>query len=169
MTSLIFALWSIGFAAKALAVFVLWRRGLASRFQSLTALLIVLTAQTVIAAALSHDMQAYTRAYALIAWASILFEGFAITGVFWILTEHYPRYRTAGSVLLAILSIAATAILLGLEVTSSRHSGWQGLWHSRYLGATRHERGDGRDPARSQAVRSACSFDPRRQERTTRG
>ena len=129
MTSLIFTLWSAGFAAKVIAPFILWRRGLASRFAALTGLFVILAAQSLVAAIFSSNMAAYTRVFALIAWTWVFFEGIAITSAYWMLTEHYPRYRKAGSVLLGILSLTGAALCFAFGYVTPPPA-WRGLWHS---------------------------------------
>jgi hypothetical protein len=130
---LIVALWIAGAGAKAVAALCIWRRGLTDRFPGLFALLVVLSVQSGIALALSGNMHRYGAAYALIAWASILFEGFAITSVFWALTEHYPKFRTPGTILLGGLAIIG-ALVCWVVGYVAPPTGWNGVWHSAIWG-----------------------------------
>ena len=133
MQSLIVYLWIAGIAAKFCAVICLARRGLIERLPGLTGLLVILGAQSLAALLLSSNSHLYGRAYALIAWASILFEGFAITTVFWALTEHYPKFRVPGTILLGGLATVG-ALVCWIVGYVAPPAGWTGVWHSAIWG-----------------------------------
>ncbi len=129
MTSLIFALWCAGIAARAYAAFRIWREGLLDRFPTLFALLVVLTAQSGIGLALlTHSPTRYAQAYPLIAWTAALMEGFAVTGVFWAVAEFYPRFRFYGTILLGVLGCVAAAICWAIGYLSPPPE-WRAPWH----------------------------------------
>jgi hypothetical protein len=133
MAGLIICLWAAGIAAKAFAAFRLWRIGLAERFPTLFALLIVLAVQSGVALGISGDKAHYAQAYALIAWVSVLMEGFAVTGVFWVVAEFYPRFRIPGTILLAGLAIIGTAICW-VAGYIAEPPGWYSSWRIAILG-----------------------------------
>jgi hypothetical protein len=133
MAGLIICLWAGGIAAKAFAAFRLWRIGLAGRFPMLVALLVVLAAQSGIALSISHDKAHYAQVWVLIAWVSVLVEGFAVTGVFWVVAEFYPRFRIPGTILLGGLAVIGTAICWAAGYIAEP-PGWYTSWRLAILG-----------------------------------
>jgi hypothetical protein len=128
MHGLILTLWCAGIAARAFAVFRLWRSNLIHRLPTLWGLLFVLTAQSAIALCLLAEPALYARFYARTAWCVMLMEAIAPVGVFWAVVERYPRFRAPGTFLLTLLAVAGSAACWAAGY-GSVPAGWNGHWH----------------------------------------
>ena len=62
----------------------------------------------------------------------LLLEAFAIVGVFFTLTKHYPNHRRPGTALLMALALLGTAASIMTRYLAIS-AGWHGIWESAVL------------------------------------
>jgi hypothetical protein len=111
---LVVSIWWIGVAVKALAAWRIARKGLFHRLPILWAFIVISVARSIVLACFFGDSRRYAEIVADSLPMMLLTEAFAITSVFWAVTENFPRWRKPGTISLSALAIigAASALLV---------------------------------------------------------
>jgi hypothetical protein len=107
------ALWCAAIGAKSLAAYRLFRNGAARLMPGLWVFLVAGICRSLLLLLLEGSPQ-YRTVYVASVPFLLVAEGFAVTSIFWRMVEHYPRFRTAGSIFLSAFCLLGAA--LGLLV-----------------------------------------------------
>jgi len=112
VTPLIVSLWWIGVAAKALAAWRIVGKGLFHRLPIFWAYIVISVARSSVLLCFAWNSRRYAEIVADSLPMMLLSEAFAITSVFWAVTENFPRWRKPGTISLSALAIIGTASAL---------------------------------------------------------
>ncbi len=124
-------IWYAGAVVKIAAAFRMWSNGLIEQFPTLWAFLIVAGCRSALMAA-SHRSPHYVEISSYSLSIELLLEAFAIVGVFFTLTKHYPNHRRPGTALLMALALLGTAASIMTRYLAIS-AGWHGIWESAVL------------------------------------
>jgi hypothetical protein len=110
--TLIVSIWWIGVAVKALAAWRIARKGLFHRLPIFWAFIVISVARSVVLLVFGGNSRRYAEIIADSLPMMLLTEAFAITSVFWAVTENFPRWRKPGTISLSALAIIGAASAL---------------------------------------------------------
>jgi hypothetical protein len=133
---IILVLWCLGIATKGLAAYRIVAKGLFHRLPILWAFILISVARSTALLAFTGNPRRDVNIAADSMPMMLLSEAFAITSVFWMVTENYPRWRRTGTISLATLAIigAAAALLVrSAAVPKDWGYGWAQLWEAAVL------------------------------------
>ena len=131
MPPIVLTLWCLGILTKAFAAFRIVRKGLFHRLPILWAYILISVARSTALVAFIGNPRRFASIAADSMPMMLLSEAFAITSIFWLVTENFPRWRKAGTISLATLSIigAATALIVrSAWVPKDWGYGWAQAW-----------------------------------------
>jgi hypothetical protein len=132
----IITLWYAGIAAKAFAAYRMVRNDLFQRLPIFWAFIVISVARSIALACLAGDPRQYAELAADTMPMMLLSEGFAITSVYWLLTENFPNWRKPGAISLSVLTIlgmSATLLLRNVGVPVDWGYGWADVWQTAIL------------------------------------
>jgi len=110
----VLAIWSLALVLKWLAVYRLANKGLFNTLPIFWAYVLISVTRSTVLLFYANDWQRYPVIAADSMPMALLSEAFAITSVYWLVTENFPRWRKPGTISLAALAIlgAVSALLL---------------------------------------------------------
>ncbi|HEX3880323.1 MAG TPA: hypothetical protein VHW24_25245 [Bryobacteraceae bacterium] len=128
MMAVILSVWCAAIAARAFAIYRMWRNGISRRLQALWYLLIVANTQAVVGLVLLKHVAIYENFYTVTAWFELACEVAAPLGVIWVLAENAPQYRKSVTLLLSMFGTVGVAAcwLVGYWRVPAD---WFGVWH----------------------------------------
>ena len=106
---MILALWCMGIAAKGLAAYRIVSKGLFNRLPIFWAFILISVARSTALLCFVGNPRRYADIAADSMPMMLVSEAFAITSVYWAVTEFFPRWRKPGTISLAVLSIIGAA------------------------------------------------------------
>jgi hypothetical protein len=112
VTTLVVSIWWIGVATKALAAWRIARKGLFHRLPIFWAYIVISVARSLVLLLFGGNSRRYAEIAADSLPMMLLTEAFAITSVFWAVTENFPRWRRPGTISLSALAIIGSASAL---------------------------------------------------------
>jgi hypothetical protein len=127
VTQLIVSIWWIGVAAKALAAWRIARKGLFHRLPIFWAFIVISIARSVVLLLFGGNSRRYAEIVADSLPMMLLTEAFAITSVFWAVTENFPRWRKPGTISLSALAIIGAASAMAVR-TAAIPKDWGYNW-----------------------------------------
>lgn len=136
MPPFVIALWCVGLAAKALAAFRIVRKGFFHRLPIFWAYILISVARSATMLAFVGDRRRYASIGADSMPMVLISEAFAITSVFWLVTENFPRWRRTGTISLATLALIGAAVSLlvrGTWVPKDWGYTWAQIWEAALL------------------------------------
>jgi hypothetical protein len=131
VSTLIVALWSLGVGAKALAAWRIVRKGLFHRLPIFWAYIVISVARSAVLLCFIGNSRRYADISADSLPMMLLTEAFAITSVFWAVTENFPRWRRPGTISLTALTLIGTAAALLIRTAGIPKDwgyGWAQTW-----------------------------------------
>lgn len=123
---LFFGLWYAAAAAKLAAALRMLLNGMAHRFPLVTALLLTSGVRSVVLAQYFKQPARYQILLAGSESFALLLEGAALVSVYFVLTEHYPKFRKPGLILLGVLAFAG--VMASVLSSSWGVNDWQAIW-----------------------------------------
>lgn len=135
MQIVLILLWGAAAATKLAAALRMSRNGILARYPLVVVLLVVTAIRSLV---LLHffGKPEYQPIYSHTAALILFLEGLAAVAVFTVLVEHYPRFRTPGTIMLSSLGLAG-ALLSYLTRWVGVPRDWTGTWYYASL-AERH-------------------------------
>jgi hypothetical protein len=125
---LIIVLWCLGIAAKGLAAFRIVSKGLFNRLPIFWAYILISVARSTALLCFIGNPRRYADIAADSMPMMLLSEAFAITSVFWAVTENFPRWRRPGTISLSVLAIIGAMSALLVRSVGVPNDWGYGLW-----------------------------------------
>src|SRR6478672_13924474 len=120
-------MWWIAIAAKSLAARRIGRKGLFHRLPIFWAFIVISVARSIVLFFYAGNSRRYSEIVADSLPMMLLTEAFAITSVFWAVTENFPRWRKPGTISLSALAIIGAASALVVR-TAAIPKDWAYFW-----------------------------------------